>query len=53
MEYDGNKVKRIDTVVISTQHSEDIERKTLTKDIIEYVVNPLFPRSFGPLRPRY
>ena len=40
VEYDGDKVKRIDTVVLSTQHTEDVSQETIHKDMIEYVIKP-------------
>ena len=43
VEYEGNKPVRIDTVVISTQHSEDVSHETIRKDIIEHVVKPALP----------
>ncbi len=43
VEYDGNKVKRIDAVVISTQHTEDVSHEELEKFIIEQVIKPVVP----------
>ena len=43
VEYDGDKPVRIDTVVISTQHSADVELATIRKDLIEYVIKPIIP----------
>src|SRR5512139_3823346 len=41
IEYDGDKPVRLDTVVVSTQHADDIDLDTLlTPDIREYVVEP-------------
>jgi len=39
---DGNIV-RIDTIVVSTQHSESVALETLRKDMIEYVIKPVIP----------
>lgn len=45
IEYDGDKAVAIDTVVISSQHSEDVDVvKTLTPEIIEQVINPVLSR---------
>lgn len=41
VEYDGDKVKRIDTIVISTQHDPDVELSQIRKDLIEHVVKPI------------
>ncbi|MPQ72052.1 methionine adenosyltransferase, partial [Pseudomonas sp. MWU12-2323] len=35
--------KRIDTVVLSTQHSPDIDHKTLTDAVIEDIIKPVLP----------
>ncbi len=44
VEYDeSDKIKRIDTVLISTQHSPEVSMEQLAKDIREYVVNPVLP----------
>ena len=43
VEYDGDKVKRIDTVVVSTQHDEDVTIEKIRKDMVEYVVKPIIP----------
>ena len=43
VEYDGNKVKRIDTVLISTQHDPDVTAEQIKKDMIEYVIKPIIP----------
>jgi len=40
VEYEGDKVKRIDTVVLSTQHTADVTQDQIKKDMIEYVIKP-------------
>lgn len=42
---EGGKPKRIHTVVISTQHSEDISYKDLRKGIIQDVIMPVLPKK--------
>lgn len=37
------KVKRIDTVVLSTQHEPDIERDELVAAVKEYIIKPVLP----------
>ncbi|CAB4563892.1 MAG: methionine adenosyltransferase [Actinobacteria bacterium] len=42
IEYDGDKAIAIDTVVISSQHSEEVDvAKTLTPDVIKLVIEPI------------
>jgi S-adenosylmethionine synthetase len=42
IEYVGDKALRLDTVVLSTQHAEDIDlEKLLTPDVINHVVDPV------------
>ena len=42
-EYEGDTVKRIDAIVISTQHSELVSLEQIRRDMIEYVVKPIVP----------
>ena len=42
-EYEGDTVKRIDAIVISTQHSESVSLEQIRRDMIEYVVKPIVP----------
>ena len=43
VEYDGDQVKRIDAIVISAQHDEDVKLEKLKKDLIKYVIKPVVP----------
>ena len=45
VEYNGNKITRIDTVVLSTQHSENVTIEQLRKDIKEKVINAVLPKE--------
>ncbi|MCR4642812.1 MAG: methionine adenosyltransferase [Lachnospiraceae bacterium] len=40
---DGHTVKRIHTIVISTQHAEDVSLEQIRKDVIEKVIRPVIP----------
>ncbi|MEX2225133.1 MAG: methionine adenosyltransferase [Dehalococcoidia bacterium] len=43
IDYEYGRPKRIDTVVISTQHDPDITTEALRSDIIEQVLRPVLP----------
>jgi S-adenosylmethionine synthetase len=43
VEYDGHTAVRIDTVVVSTQHSPDVSNETIRKFIIEKIIKPELP----------
>lgn len=44
VEYDeNNKPFRVDTIVVSSQHSPDISLEQIRKDIIEFVINTTIP----------
>ena len=45
VEYDGKKVKRIEAVVVSTQHSEEISTDQLRKDVKKYVIEAVLPEN--------
>ena len=45
IEYDGDRAVAIDTVVISSQHAEEVDVvKKLTPEIIEQVINPVLSK---------
>lgn len=39
IEYDGDKPVRVDAVVVSSQHSADVELEKIREDIIKYVID--------------
>ena len=43
VEYDGDRVKRVDTIVVSTQHDDNVEHEQIEKDVIENVIKPIIP----------
>lgn len=40
---DNNNVKRIDAIVISTQHSEEVTQEQIREDLIKYVIRAVLP----------
>ncbi|WP_010278932.1 methionine adenosyltransferase [Paenibacillus senegalensis] len=46
VEYENDKPLRVDTIVVSTQHSEDITLEQIQKDIKEHVIAPVVPNEF-------
>ena len=53
IEYEDDKPIRVDTVVISTQHSADVDHDTIEKDIIEKVIKPIIPAELLDKDTRY
>jgi S-adenosylmethionine synthetase len=45
VEYDGDRPVRVDTVVVSTQHSSEVSHQTLQDDITEKIVNRVIPAA--------
>ena len=43
VEYEEDVPIRVDTVVISTQHSPEVDHATIEKDVIELVIKPIIP----------
>ncbi len=43
VEYDGDKIVRIDTVVISTQHAEEVSTETLRAEVMKQVIQGSLP----------
>ena len=46
VEYERDTVKRIDTILISTQHDTDIDMEVLKKDIKEKIINEVIPSNY-------
>ena len=53
MEYDDDKVKSIDTIVISTQHDPDVTLEQIRDDLIEHVVKPVVDEALLDDETRY
>ena len=49
VEYKNGKPVRIDTIVVSTQHSDTVTSKKIAKDVMEKVIIPVMPKKiFDP-----
>ncbi|CAG9295760.1 methionine adenosyltransferase [Celerinatantimonas diazotrophica] len=44
--YENGKIKGIDAVVLSTQHSEDISQKELQEAVMETIIKPVLPSEW-------
>ncbi|MBE6606360.1 MAG: methionine adenosyltransferase [Ruminococcaceae bacterium] len=45
VEYDNDKPVRVDTVVVSSQHDDNVTLDTIRADIIENVIKPVIPEN--------
>ena len=45
VEYDGYRPIRVDTVVVSAQHAEDVTQDRITEDIIKHVIKEAVPED--------
>lgn len=53
LEYENGVPKRIDTVVLSAQHSEDVSIEELRFTLMDEVILPLLPREMVDAQTRY
>jgi len=53
VEYDGDTPVRVDTIVVSTQHSEDVTLEQIQADIKEHVIKPIVPEKFLDANTKY
>ena len=53
VEYEDNKPKRIDTIVISTQHDEKASLEQIEKDLKQYVIKEVVPSELLDEETRY
>ena len=47
IEYQGRQPLRVDTVVVSTQHSPDVSNQEIREFVIEHIVKPILPAELG------
>ncbi len=45
VEYEDDKPRRIETILISTQHNEEIEQSRIKQDVIKKVINEIVPSN--------
>jgi S-adenosylmethionine synthetase len=53
VEYEENRPKRIDTIVLVTQHDETIDQNDLKEAIIEEIIKPTLPKELVDSKTRY
>jgi len=53
VEYENGKPVRIDTIVLSVQHSPDVDQKKIAADLQEHVVPAVVPREFLDSNTKY
>jgi S-adenosylmethionine synthetase len=46
IEYEDDKVVRVHTVVLSTQHDERVDNETIRREVIEQIIKPVFPKHW-------
>lgn len=53
IEYENKRPKRIDTVVISTQHSPEVDYEDLKAGVMEEIIKPILPAEFIDKNTKY
>ncbi|RIV24731.1 methionine adenosyltransferase [Alicyclobacillaceae bacterium I2511] len=53
VEYDGDRPVRVDTIVISSQHDDQVTLETITADMHKYVIEPMVPAHLLDDRTHY
>ena len=53
VEYEDDVPVRVNTIVISSQHSPAVDHETIEKDLIEHVIKPVVPGGFINDQTRY
>lgn len=57
VKYENGKPTAVETILISTQHDEDVSLEQIRKDLVEHVIKPIVPSEFllganGEVKPR-
>lgn len=53
VQYEGGKPVRIDKVLVSTQHQQNIPQSTIREDMIEHVIKPILPAELVDAKTEY
>ena len=53
VEYEGDKPVRVDTVIVSTQHSDLVKTETLREDVLEKVIQAVIPAELLDEKTKY
>ncbi len=53
VEYQDGQPVRVDCVVISTQHSDDVSNEKLRSEIVEHVIKPIVPANMLDAKTKY
>ena len=53
IEYDGDRPVRVDTVVVSTQHSDEVSNERLREDITETIIKRVIPENMRDSKTRF
>lgn len=53
VEYDGDQPVRVDTIVISTQHDEQVDLETVERDLKEHVIGPIVDTTLLDEKTKY
>ncbi|MFN2367461.1 MAG: methionine adenosyltransferase [Desulfurivibrionaceae bacterium] len=53
IEYENKKPKRVEAVVVSTQHSPDVDYETLKEGVMEEIVKPVLPAGMVDENTKY
>jgi len=53
IEYEGKKPLRVNTVVISSQHTPNVSQKRIKQDVIDHIVHQVIPAEYLDKKTRY
>ncbi len=53
VEYEDDKPVRVDTVVISTQHSPEVDQETIYHDVLEHIIKKVIPAELLDEKTKY